>query len=54
MKAATVAVDVGYGNTKFAFPMGSETKLNMFLSSRRKPRHARLPTTGTASSKRAT
>lgn len=32
MKAATVAVDVGYGNTKFAFPMGSETKLNMFPS----------------------
>lgn len=32
MKVTTVAVDVGYGNTKFAFPMGSEVKMNMFPS----------------------
>lgn len=32
MKAHTVAVDVGYGNTKYAFPMGTEIATGMFPS----------------------
>lgn len=32
MKVSTFAVDVGYGNTKSAFPMGSEIKRNMYPS----------------------
>jgi len=32
MKISTVAIDVGYGNTKAAFPLGSEIATNMFPS----------------------
>ncbi|WP_020423685.1 PRTRC system protein D [Cupriavidus sp. WS] len=32
MKVATVAVDVGYGNTKSAFPLGSDVATSMFPS----------------------
>lgn len=32
MKIATVAVDVGYGNTKSAFPLGSDVATSMFPS----------------------
>lgn len=32
MKVSTVAIDVGYGNTKLAFPLGSDIATNMFPS----------------------
>ncbi|MGO4305611.1 hypothetical protein [Cupriavidus sp. RAF12] len=32
MKVSTVAIDVGYGNTKSAFPLGSDIGTNMFPS----------------------
>ncbi|MFC4524713.1 PRTRC system protein D [Cupriavidus pinatubonensis] len=32
MKISTVAIDVGYGNTKSAFPLGSDLATNMFPS----------------------
>ncbi len=32
MKISTVAIDVGYGNTKSAFSLGSEIATNMFPS----------------------
>lgn len=32
MKVSTIAVDVGYGNTKSAFPLGSDIATNMFPS----------------------